>query len=189
MKLYWAISPLRIFLFNVSSPLSTSAKMPRPLSSAATSLAYSRYIGIRRGLCEEMSTHIWCRDWYHKDLPRTQPEGPARNIFRARTAINLIVVIPFSGEMLSNNRNKPFQTAQYCTMDHDWAGRCLIVRLFIVIRSTVTQIETFRQLEVKLNRCALEGSTKGITDCDVDFGTIESSVAGIFFPFPQVVFV
>ena len=41
MKLYCAISPLRIFFGRVSAPLSTSAKNPRSVRRAAISWAYS----------------------------------------------------------------------------------------------------------------------------------------------------
>lgn len=43
MKLYCAISPLRIFFERVFSPLSTSAYRPRLERRAATSDAYSFY--------------------------------------------------------------------------------------------------------------------------------------------------
>ena len=54
MKLYCAISPLRIFFGSVFSPLSTSTYRPSLVSLSATSDAYS--------LCKRASSA-----WYHAE--------------------------------------------------------------------------------------------------------------------------
>ncbi len=79
MKLYWAISPLRIFLGKVLSLLSTSAKRPREFRCTVIPAAYSfcqksSEMGLET--CDREITHIRSSDRDNNNLTRRQPEGP-----------------------------------------------------------------------------------------------------------------
>ena len=89
--------------------------------------------------------------------------------------------------MLSDNRDEPLHTSQDRSMDHDRSRRRLvwIRRLF---RSTILEVEPLRELEIQLNRRALEGPLQSIFDRDVYLGTVERSVSRVHLPFPRVVF-
>lgn len=51
------------------------------------------------------------------------------------------------------------------------------------LRTTVLQIETLGELEVELDGSALVGSFEGVLDSDVDFWTVEGTVARVELPF------
>jgi hypothetical protein len=73
-------------------------------------------------------------------------------------------------------------------MDDNWATRRFI-RTGGLISGPIFQIEAFWQLEVELNRCTLKRPTKSVTDGNVNFGTVESTVPRIEVPLPRVPFV
>ena len=52
----------------------------------------------------------------------------------------------------------------------------------MAILCAVIQIESHRQLEIQLNGSALKWSSKGVINRNVDFWSIEGSVAGIKLP-------
>ena len=69
-------------------------------------------------------------------------------------------------------------------MDHDgarWGARVG------VLGRSVLEVESLRQLEVELDRCALEGALEGVADRDVDLGAVERAVAWVELPFAGVV--
>lgn len=72
-------------------------------------------------------------------------------------------------------------------MDDDWPTRRLVARG--VIRGAVLEVETLRELEVELDRRALEGPTERITDGDVDLGSVERAVSGVQIPLARVLLV
>ena len=73
-------------------------------------------------------------------------------------------------------------------MDDDWAARRFI-RTNCLFSRPIFQIEALRQLEVKLDRCALKRPTKSITNGNVNFRTVEGTVPRIEVPLPWVPFV
>lgn len=85
---------------------------------------------------------------------------------------------PFTTKMLRRNRNKPFQATQYGTMDHDRS----IDFALILVRTTVFQVESLRELEIKLDGGALVGTFESVLDGDVDLGSVECPVTWVDFP-------
>ena len=88
--------------------------------------------------------------------------------------------------MLSDNRDKPLQTSQDRSVDHDWS-RGWLVRIRRLFRSTVLQIKPFGKLEIQLNRGTLEGPLQGVFDGNIYLGTVERSISWINLPFSRVV--
>ena len=72
-------------------------------------------------------------------------------------------------------------------MDHDWARQWL--GGVVVVRTTVLQVEALGKLEVQLDSSTLEGPLQSITDSDVDFRSIESTITWIEFPFSRIEFI
>ena len=91
--------------------------------------------------------------------------------------------------MLRDDRNEPLQTTQDRTMDDNGPRRGLVCGSLAVLGGAVLQLEPFGELEVKLNRCALERSAQRVFDRDIDFRAIESTVSRVELPFAGVVFV
>ena len=91
--------------------------------------------------------------------------------------------------MFGDNSDKSLQTTKDGAVDHDWSCRCLVRSLFIVIRVTILQIESVRELEVKLDSCTLERPLESIRDRNIDFGPVEGPIAGVEFPLPRGVFI
>ena len=88
--------------------------------------------------------------------------------------------------MFRNNCDEPFETSKNCSVNHHWSRGGLVRSLFVVVGAAILQVETLRQLEVELDRRALEGSFESILDCDINFWAIEGTIAWIKFPFPGV---
>lgn len=72
-------------------------------------------------------------------------------------------------------------------MNHDWSRRrpARIRRLF---RSTILEVEPLRELEIQLNRRALEGPLQSVFDRDIYLGTVKRSVTRVDLPPPRMVF-
>lgn len=87
--------------------------------------------------------------------------------------------------MFRNDGDESLETAQNGTMNHNRARRRL-VGIAMVFGRAVLQVELLRKLEVELYSGALEGSIEGVTDLDVDFGTVESAIAWVKFPLTGV---
>ena len=81
--------------------------------------------------------------------------------------------------MLRRNRHKPLNTPQNRPMDNDGALHLLIIR-------PVLQVEPLRELEVELDRRALERAAEGVANLDVDLGPIERAVSGVELPLAGV---
>lgn len=72
-------------------------------------------------------------------------------------------------------------------MDHHGSsGRLIWVVVFF--STSILEVETLGELEVELDGGALEGTMEGVSDGDIDFGTVESPVTWVDFPFPGVFF-
>lgn len=93
---------------------------------------------------------------------------------------------PFPSEVLGEDCDEPLQTTQDCTMDNNGSRRRFILVLRVVLSRAVLQTEALRQLEVELDSSTLEGTTKGITDGDIDFGAVESTVTWVELPLAGV---
>jgi hypothetical protein len=74
-------------------------------------------------------------------------------------------------------------------MNHDWSTRSAVGLLLcrLVLRRAVFEIEALGELEVELNRRALEGPFERVLNGDVDFRTIECAVAGVELPPARIV--
>ena len=88
--------------------------------------------------------------------------------------------------MLRNNRNKPLQASKYRAVNDDGARLCF-ARVGSVLGGAILELKAFRELEVELDRRALERAAQGVTDLDVDFGAVERAIAGVELPFSGVV--
>lgn len=93
--------------------------------------------------------------------------------------------------MLRQYANKPLQTPIDSAMNHDgaletWFGRTLGAGGTRVgvggFGGHVLELEALGQLEVELDGCALVLPAEGVGDGDVDFGPVESAVAGVELP-------
>ena len=82
--------------------------------------------------------------------------------------------------MFRDDSYEPLQATQDRPVDDDWPARRLVGG--IVFGGTVLQVEAFRQLEVKLDRRALERPAERVADGDVDLGPIERAIARIEVP-------
>lgn len=89
--------------------------------------------------------------------------------------------------MFSDDRDEPLQTPQDRSMDHDWSRRRLvwIRRLF---RPAVLEVEPLGELEIQLDRRALEGPFQSVLDRDVYLGAVERPVSWVHLPFSRVMF-
>lgn len=85
------------------------------------------------------------------------------------------VLVPFPGEVLCEDSDHSFDTAENGTMDHDrssvadtkWFAFCVIVLDFAVGR-LVLEIESFGELIVELDCCALMFSFQCIRDSNIN---------------------
>ena len=178
MKLYCAISPLRIFFGSVFSPLSTSTNSPSFVSFSATSDAYSlcRHNVHQRSLSlqlspvlQETSTHVGHGNGHDEHLSRGEPEGP------------------LASKVLRNNRDEPLQAAEDRAVNHDGArGRAARVGSGGLVRAAVLEVEALGELEVELDGRALEGAAECVLDLDVDLGAVERAVARVELPLARV---
>ena len=88
--------------------------------------------------------------------------------------------------MLRNNGDEPLQATQDSSVDdHRSGGRFVCC----VVGGSVFEVEPLGELEVQLDRSALEGALERVTDGDVDLRTVESAVSWIELPFTGVFFV
>lgn len=87
--------------------------------------------------------------------------------------------------MLCNDGHEPLQTSQDRTMNND-GPRWRLVGVRGLLRGAILQVEALRQLEVELDRRALERAAEGVADLDVDLGAVERAVAGVELPLPRV---
>lgn len=71
-------------------------------------------------------------------------------------------------------------------MNHNRPRRGL-VRVNLILSGAVFEVESFGELEVKLDGSALEGTVESIADFDVDLRTVEGTVSGIQLPLAWVV--
>ena len=174
MKLYCAISPLRIFLFRVSGELSTSANRPLPVSLAATSEAYSCFMHPSKSVNFNHEnwqiTHVWHSNGNDKHLPGRQPKRP------------------LSSKMLSNDGYEALERAQDRAVNDDRA-RGWFVGILCVLSGAILQVEALRQLEVKLDSGTLERAIQRILDRDINLRTVESAVARVDLPLARVLFI
>lgn len=69
---------------------------------------------------------------------------------------------------------------------NDDRPRRWLVRIDLILSRAVLQVEPLRQLEIELDRSALEGTTKGVSDFDIDLGTVKSTISGVQFPLPGI---
>ena len=106
---------------------------------------------------------------YNQNLPGTQPERP------------------LPSKVLGDDRDEPLQTSQDRSMDHDRSRR-RPVWIRRLIRSTIFEVESLWELEIQLNRRALERPFQSVFDRDVYLGTVERSVSRVYLPVPRVVF-
>jgi hypothetical protein len=83
--------------------------------------------------------------------------------------------------VLRNNRDESLQAAQDRPVDDDGP------RHDGLVRGAIPQVEALRQLEVQLDRRALERPAQRVTDGNVDLGPVERAVAGIQLPLAGVV--
>lgn len=71
-------------------------------------------------------------------------------------------------------------------MDNDWPRGRFVCSTLAVFSGTVFELESFGKLEVKLDCGALEGAAEGVTDGNVDLGSVESTIAGVDLPLAGV---
>lgn len=95
---------------------------------------------------------------------------------------------PFPSEVLSNDGNEPLETSENSTVNDHRPCRGFIGTLGILGR-TILQVKTFRELEIELDRSALEGPPERISDGNVDFGSVECTIPGVDFPFAGVLLI
>ena len=94
---------------------------------------------------------------------------------------------PLASEVLGDNGNETLERAQDGTMDDDWARRGLTrLNSSSLVSGTVLEIEPLGQLEVELDRRALEGALQRVADRDVDLGPVEGAVARVQLPLAWV---
>ena len=90
--------------------------------------------------------------------------------------------------MLSDNSYESFQASQDSTMYNN-GSRGWLIRVIGLLSRTIFQVEPLGQLEVELYCGTLEWSLESVTDGDVDFWPVESSIAWVEVPFAGVMFV
>ena len=89
--------------------------------------------------------------------------------------------------MLRDDRNEPLQTTQDRTVDdHRARGRLARLGHCGLVRATVFEVEPLRELEVELDRGALERPAESVADGDVDLGAVECTVAWVDLPLAGV---
>jgi hypothetical protein len=62
-------------------------------------------------------------------------------------------------------------------------------RLHRLVRRTILQVESLRQLEIELDSRTLERTMQRVFDRDVDLGPVECTVAGVEVPFSGIIFI
>ena len=72
--------------------------------------------------------------------------------------------------MLSQNANKPLDTAKYYPMNHDRT-------VFFAVCTGIFQFKPLRHLHVQLDGTALPGPAKAVLQMEVNLRAIESAVA------------
>lgn len=82
--------------------------------------------------------------------------------------------------MLRDNGNETLQAAENRSVDDDRPTRRLVGG--IVVRRTVLEVETFGELEVELDRRALERPAERVADGDVDLRPVERAIAWVELP-------
>lgn len=88
--------------------------------------------------------------------------------------------------MLRNDRNESFQATQNRTVDNDGSRGRFVCGTLAIFGRSVFQLESLGELEVELDGGALERTTEGISDGDVDLGAVEGSVAWVDLPLAWV---
>ena len=88
--------------------------------------------------------------------------------------------------MLGNDSDEAFQTAQDCAVDDHRTRGGLV---YVVVRAAVLEVEALWQLEVELDRGALEGSAESVADGDVDLGAVERAVTRVELPLSGILLV
>lgn len=83
--------------------------------------------------------------------------------------------------MFRDYRNESFETAKDRTMYNNRP----VVRLF---GRPVLEVEAFRKLKIELDGGALERTTQGIANGDVNLWPVEGAITWIQVPFTRIVF-
>jgi len=96
--------------------------------------------------------------------------------------------IPFSTKVLRDDRYEALQAAQDSTVDHDGPRGWLVGVRHLVSRA-VLQVEALWKLEIELYGRTLERSAEGVPDGDIDLGSVECSIAGVYLPFAWVLLI
>ena len=76
--------------------------------------------------------------------------------------------------MLDQNTDETLDRTEYYAVDHDRA-------MLLAVSSNVLQFETLRQLEVKLDRTALPGTSDAVYQMEVDLRSVERTVAFVYY--------
>ena len=76
--------------------------------------------------------------------------------------------------MLDQNTDETLDRTEYYAVDHDRA-------MLLAVSSNVLQFETLRQLEVKLDRTALPGTSDTVYQMEVDLRSVERTVAFVYY--------
>lgn len=87
--------------------------------------------------------------------------------------------------MFCDNSNESLKTTKNSAVDHNWSRRRLIRSVIVVICVSVLQIESIWKLEVELDSRTLEGALECVRDGDIDFGSVEGTIAGVELPFSR----
>ena len=69
---------------------------------------------------------------------------------------------------------------------NDDGSRGGFIRILRIFSGTIFQVETFGELEIELDGCALEGPPECISDGDIDLGSVKRTISGVDFPFAGV---
>ena len=77
-------------------------------------------------------------------------------------------------KMLDQDTDETLDGTEYNTMDHDRT-------MLLAVCTDVFAVKSQRQLEVKLDRTALPGSSDGVFQMEVDLRSIECSVSFIYY--------
>mmetsp|Transcript_4626 Transcript_4626/g.13149 ORF Transcript_4626/g.13149 Transcript_4626/m.13149 type:complete len:209 (-) Transcript_4626:1511-2137(-) len=96
--------------------------------------------------------HYCVCDGQERDLHRGEPNGEGPCI------------------VLDQDAHESLQRAQNGPVDHDWP-------LLVVFGRDVVHVESFRQVEIELDRRALPLPAEGVPDLDVNLGPVEGAAA------------
>lgn len=89
--------------------------------------------------------------------------------------------------MLRDDSDEALQAPENRTVDDDRPTRRLVAR--VVFRRTVLEVEALGELEVELDRCALERPAERIADGNVDLRPIERAVARVELPLAGILLI